>query len=70
MWYNIYSFKILSNGFWSIIILKENKLEEIFDTIIISSNKKMVKPNLNIYRYIISKMNVKSEQCLMIEDRR
>ena len=43
-------------------ILKE------FDGIVYSAPIKMVKPNEDIYRYILSKYQLKPEECLFIDD--
>lgn len=39
-----------------------------FDGIVYSASIKMVKPNTEIYEYILKKFNLKGEECLFIDD--
>lgn len=41
---------------------------KLFDEVFISGDMKMVKPDKNAYKYIINKLNLKPEECLLIDD--
>lgn len=49
------------------VVLKQHNLEELFDTIAISSDIHYVKPEPEAYQYILQKLNVQSQEALMID---
>jgi len=44
------------------------ELAELFDTVVLSSEVGMVKPEPDIYRYTAKKLDLTEEQCLMVDD--
>ena len=42
---------------------------DYFTGYVVSSDIHMLKPNENIYRYILDKYNLKAEECLFIDDK-
>ena len=65
-----YIIALLSNASATFLrrILDENKLNNIFDVIMISSEEKITKPNIEIYERLLNKINVKPENSIMVED--
>lgn len=61
---------ILSNGFMEVQHrkLKSSKIEEFFDTIVLSGEIGIPKPDVRLYRYAEQKASVRSKDCLMIGD--
>jgi len=49
-------------------ILKENQLESLFDVIVISGEVGMVKPNDNIFRLVLSLMEIPANQVTFVDD--
>jgi putative hydrolase of the HAD superfamily len=49
-------------------ILQQHNLEALFEVIVISGEVGMVKPNLDIYLYILDKLNANPEDVLYIDD--
>lgn len=44
------------------------ELDELFDTVVLSSDVGMVKPYAQIYELTARRLNVKPEECIMIDD--
>jgi HAD superfamily hydrolase (TIGR01509 family) len=68
---NDYKVALLSNAtstFLTRILNKYNYLYELFDFIVISSDVKMVKPDAEIFNFLINKVGVRAEESLMIDD--
>jgi HAD superfamily hydrolase (TIGR01509 family) len=61
---------LLSNapGEYLRTILANNDLERLFKTIVISSEIGMVKPDRNIFEYILDKMDATPEETIFIDD--
>lgn len=68
---NDYKIALLSNAsntFLTRILNKYNYLYELFDFIVISSDVKMVKPDAEIFNFLLDKVGVRAEDSLMIDD--
>lgn len=68
---NDYKVALLSNAtstFLTRILNKYNYLYELFDFIVISSDVKMVKPDAEIFNFLLDKAGIKAEDSLMIDD--
>ncbi len=65
-----YKLGLLSNGGAEFVrpILKLHKLEALFDTIVISSDCGITKPNKIIYELTLGNLSVKAENTLFIDD--
>jgi len=65
-----YRIGLLSNHISKIIrnLIKMNKLDNLFDVVIISSEHSMFKPNADIYLKTAKMLNVKPEECIFIDD--
>lgn len=50
-------------------IFKNISLEEIFDYLFYSYQIKMLKPNKEIYEYVLRRLKVKAEECFFIDDK-
>lgn len=50
-------------------LLDKNHIRELFDVIVTSSEIGMVKPNPDIYKHVLSKLNVEADEALFIDDR-
>lgn len=66
-----YRLALLSNASSELIkpLIIENGLEQIFEKIYISSDLKMAKPEINIFKLVCKTMGVLPTQCIMIDDR-
>lgn len=66
-----YKLGLLSNQIedWLEEVIKNHKLDQIFNVIITSYKSKVAKPELSIFMEIIKKLKVKSDECLYIDDR-
>ncbi len=42
---------------------------DFFDGVVVSSDVHIIKPNIEIYEYILEKYNLDAEECLFIDDR-
>jgi putative hydrolase of the HAD superfamily len=42
---------------------------EFFDGVVVSADVHIVKPDVRIYEHLLSKFNLKAEECLFIDDR-
>lgn len=49
-------------------VLKEFELESLFDLIIISAEVKMIKPEIDIFKYTINQLNINPNDALFIDD--
>ena len=49
-------------------IIKAKKLNQVFDEIVTSYESEMAKPDVSIFKEIIKKLNVKSSECVYIDD--
>lgn len=65
-----YKIGLLSNSPSNFLrdLLHDNDLEKYFDVIVISSEVGMIKPNADIFQYILQKMNVQPEETIFIDD--
>ncbi|HUC78839.1 MAG TPA: HAD family phosphatase [Candidatus Saccharimonadales bacterium] len=68
--YGFYHIALLSNSPSELIrkIIKENDLEKYFDEIVVSSEVGMVKPNKEIFEFIIDRLAIDSSEILFIDD--
>ena len=66
-----YKIYILSNHAreWFNYSIKKHKLNEIFDGIFTSYEAKIAKPEKEIYLKFLKQFNLKSEECVFIDDR-
>lgn len=65
-----YKTYILSNAPLEIpIYLEKIDLLKYFDGKIISAEEKLVKPDLKIYELLLNRFNLKSDECLFLDDR-
>jgi len=65
--YNVY---VLSNAHKSFYRYFPRYFDlEFFDGIVVSADVHTVKPNTQIYKYLLEKYNLKAEECLFIDDR-
>ena len=66
--FNIY---ILSNyakeGFQ--YCYENNDCFKLVDGIVVSADVKMIKPNIEIYKYLLNKYQLNKEECIFIDDR-
>lgn len=66
-----YAIGLCSNGnadfFWSIADV--HSLRGLFDTIVISSEEKAIKPNPKIYEITLERMSLKPAQAVFVDDR-
>lgn len=65
-----YKISLLSNASSGFInrILKRININELFDCIVISSEKRMIKPNKEIFKLMLSKMKVEASASVFIDD--
>jgi HAD superfamily hydrolase (TIGR01509 family) len=65
-----YKIGLLSNAPSEFIrdILKQHDLEQFFDTIVISSEVGLIKPEPEIFHYILKQMNVSASETIFIDD--
>ena len=65
-----YKLGLLSNNIedWLEEIIKEQKLDTIFDVIVTSYKMGIAKPNLDIYREIIRRLQVEPADCIYVDD--
>lgn len=65
--YNIY---ILSNAHGSFYEYFPRYFDlDFFDGVVVSADVHIVKPDVRIYEHLLSKFNLKAEECLFIDDR-
>ncbi len=66
-----YKIGLLSNFThpWLSEILTENNLWELFDSQIISSEHKIIKPNPEIFKKMLDMLNIKPEEAVFVDDR-
>lgn len=65
-----YKIGILSNSDATIVrtLLKEYALEQFLETVVLSTEVGMIKPEPEIFAYALSKLDVLPEECLFIDD--
>lgn len=65
-----YKLGLLSNQIedWLEEVIKNHKLDQIFNVIVTSYKSKVAKPELSIFMEIIKKLKVKSDECVYIDD--
>ena len=63
-----YDLYILSNNYDLITPLLRKKLSNIFKGMVFSNEVGMIKPNNNIYTYLLKKYNLRAENCIYIDD--
>ena len=49
-------------------VLRENEIREYFEVVVSGSQFKRSKPNPEIYQYTASRLGVRTEECLAVED--
>ena len=70
--YKIYLLSNVTGGFKQ----KYSEIEAVydilknFDGLVISGEIKMVKPNLEIYEYILKRFDLKAQECIFIDDKK
>jgi len=66
-----YKLALLTNQIrdWLSEMIKKYKLNDVFDTIVISDEVKLAKPDPRIYQIVLERMGLKPEQCLFIDDK-
>lgn len=67
---NKYKLGLLSNQIedWLEEIIENHKFNQIFDVIVTSYKSKVAKPDISIFKEIVEKLNVKSTECVYIDD--
>lgn len=65
-----YKLGLLSNHIedWLEEIIENHKLNQIFDVIVTSYGSRIAKPDINIFKETIKRLNVKSTECIYIDD--
>lgn len=65
-----YKLGLLSNHIedWLEEIIENHKLNQIFDVIVTSYRSRLAKPDIDIFRETIKRLNVKSTECIYIDD--
>ena len=53
---------------WLEELIEKHKLNQIFDSIVTSYNSGMAKTDINIYKKIVNDLDVKSNECIYIDD--
>lgn len=68
---NDYDLAVLSNDVseWSMYLRKKYYLDGLFKEIVISGDIGLRKPDKNIYRFMISRMETTPQNCVFIDDR-
>lgn len=66
-----YQIGLLTNHIdsWITQIIEHHKLEQYFDSIVISSREKVIKPDPRIYNIILQRLGVQPPEALFIDDR-
>ena len=49
-------------------ILRQNNLLSLFDTIVISSEVQIAKPNIKIFEIVLKRLNLSPDECVFIDD--
>lgn len=57
-----------SNKFTTMLILRKLKIKNFFDLIVTNNSKVKPKPNAGPYKYAITRLRLKKENCLILED--
>ncbi|MFZ2835137.1 MAG: HAD-IA family hydrolase, partial [Candidatus Moraniibacteriota bacterium] len=65
-----YKLAILSNQIesWLEPILEEKKFREVFDVIVTSYDVGFAKPDIEIYKKVLERLNLEAGECIYIED--
>ena len=64
-----YKLAILSNaGREEIAVLYDNGIDKLFDTILISQDCGLIKPDPKIYELCVQRLGTSADQCLFIDD--
>lgn len=65
-----YKLGLLSNQIedWLEEVIKEKKLNKVFDEIVTSYKSKIAKPDISIFKEIIKKLDTKATECIYIDD--
>lgn len=65
-----YKTALLTNAHHEFIdsILSENKLDTIFDTVVVSSRLGIVKPDPRIFEYALGQLNIAADEAVYIDD--
>jgi putative hydrolase of the HAD superfamily len=65
-----YKTALLSNIGRGVIqeLFSEDELGELFDTVTLSSEVAMIKPDPEVYKYTATKLDLQPEECVMIDD--
>ena len=48
---------------------ENNDCFKLVDGIVVSADVKMIKPNIEIYKYLLNKYQLNKEECIFIDDR-
>ncbi len=67
-----YKVGLLSNfvGTWTDYLIEKYDFNSVFDSIVISANCKMKKPDYEIYEYALSELNVKAKETYFVDDQK
>ncbi|MFH1240437.1 MAG: HAD-IA family hydrolase [Candidatus Diapherotrites archaeon] len=67
-----YKLSLLSNfvGSWADYLIEKYDFNSLFDSIVISANCKMKKPDSKIYKYALSQLNAKAEETFFVDDQK
>ena len=65
-----YKLALLSNQIedWLEEVIREHKLDQVFDVIVTSYASKIAKPDIRIFKETAEKLEVKPEECIYIDD--
>ena len=65
-----YKVGLLSNHIedWLEEIIQKRKLDKLFDVIVTSYDSKLAKPDIKIFKEVITKLKVKPQECVFIDD--
>ena len=65
-----YKLGLLSNQIedWLEEVIKEKRLDKIFDGIVTSYRFKVAKPDVSIFKEIVERLKVKANECVYVDD--
>ena len=65
-----YKLELLTNQIedWLEEVIREHKLDQVFDVIVTSYASKIAKPDIRIFKETAEKLEVKPEECIYIDD--
>jgi len=61
---------LLSNVGYGVIqgLFSDQELRELFDVVVLSSDVKMAKPDMEIFQYVAARLDLAPAECLMVDD--